>query len=366
MANPVKHVPLYPWLQAAWEQLLQSRQVSALLLEGDRGVGSLVLAEQLARWHLCLDPTYQGACGNCQSCLLDAARGTHPDAKWLVSVEEANQLGSTAIQLGISAIRALLPFTQTRPQIARKKVVLMGPLEKLNHNASNALLKSLEEPSESLHFILFSYNPGQLLPTVKSRCLRYSICRPPRDQVADWLLLEAEKINSDRLDLEKQSKVVSADQVHWALDLVDGWPISARDLLFPRQTQAGQLQAGQAQARQARDFLHYITEITALNREEPYWLLLSDQWCAGSSEQLLIRLRLIGRCLTRMLRKTPPDRLCPFEMSRGGTVQSLFIFEKKVNQLCGRIESGHNYLNLKLQVSSLLVDWRRLVINTEC
>lgn len=344
MINSVKPVPLYPWLHTAWEQLLQFRQVSTLLLEGNRGVGGLMLAEHLARWHLCLAPTYWGACGSCQSCLLDAIEGAHPDAKWLVSDEEANQIS-------IAAIRALLPFTQTRPQIARKKVVLMGPLEKLNHNASNALLKSLEEPPESLHFVLFSYNSSQLLPTVKSRCLRYSICRPPRDQVIHWLLVEASTIKAHRLVLEKQSEFVDDDQVGLALDLADGWPLSARDLLFSEQVQG---------------FSQYISEIAALNRKDTHWLVLSDQWSAGSSAQLLVRLRLIGRCLAKILRKSPPDTLCPFEMSQRATLLSLSVFEQNVNQLCRRLESGHNCLNLKLQVSSLLVDWRRLVINTEC
>jgi DNA polymerase-3 subunit delta' len=66
-------------------------------------------------------------------------------------------------------------------------VVLIHPAEAMNKNAANSLLKTLEEPTDKLLFILVSHKPQQLQPTILSRCLGFMLPTPSRDVGTAWL-----------------------------------------------------------------------------------------------------------------------------------------------------------------------------------
>lgn len=68
-----------------------------------------------------------------------------------------------------------------------KRVALIEPAEYLNHNAANALLKTLEEPGEDMHIILVSHQPSRLLPTLRSRCQALFCATPTPEQSVQWL-----------------------------------------------------------------------------------------------------------------------------------------------------------------------------------
>lgn len=72
--------------------------------------------------------------------------------------------------IGIEQIREAMSWARYAPYRARRRVILIGPADKLSHEAASALLKSLEEAPSYLAFILFSRAPDQLIPTVRSRC----------------------------------------------------------------------------------------------------------------------------------------------------------------------------------------------------
>jgi DNA polymerase-3 subunit delta' len=57
----------------------------------------------------------------------------------------------------------------------------------MNENASNALLKGLEEPPAGAIFILVAHRPAQLLPTIRSRCVAIPVPIPPREAALQWL-----------------------------------------------------------------------------------------------------------------------------------------------------------------------------------
>jgi hypothetical protein len=65
--------------------------------------------------------------------------------------------------------------------------VVIEPAHALNRNASNALLKTLEEPRRDAHLVLVTSSPSQLPATVRSRCLKLSLPIPDREQVLEWL-----------------------------------------------------------------------------------------------------------------------------------------------------------------------------------
>ncbi|MEN9718113.1 MAG: hypothetical protein RIQ99_991 [Pseudomonadota bacterium] len=70
----------------------------------------------------------------------------------------------------IDEIRAMQHRLTTRPTLGSRRVVIIDPADDLEKNASNALLKSLEEPPVGTYFLLVTHKPGRLLPTIRSRC----------------------------------------------------------------------------------------------------------------------------------------------------------------------------------------------------
>jgi DNA polymerase III delta prime subunit len=88
---------------------------------------------------------------------------SHPDF-YLVRPEEEKHT------IKIDQLRALIEWSQSKPQISKRKVVLIYPAEAMNLQAANALLKTLEEVSLDTLFILASLRPTTLPATIISRC----------------------------------------------------------------------------------------------------------------------------------------------------------------------------------------------------
>ncbi|MEH0165597.1 DNA polymerase III subunit delta' [Roseateles microcysteis] len=190
-----------PWLREPLQASLGLRS-HALLMQGPNGVGQFELAMELAAAWLC--EASQGlapACGQCASCKLLQSR-THPDFQLLVpealreslgladeSVESETKASKTkpSREIKIDAVRATLAFAQATSARGRAKVVVIYPAEALNTVAANALLKTLEEPSGVLRFVLASDAPEDLLPTIRSRCQAVSLALPPHALAVRWL-----------------------------------------------------------------------------------------------------------------------------------------------------------------------------------
>lgn len=178
-----------PWHGALMTELLAQRARDALhpvlLLSAPEHAGKHRFAGKLAAALLC-EKAQQHAgdrlltnCGECRSCGLVQA-GTHPDLYSIGRSEEGKSIG-------VDAIRALVETLQLSAQIAGAKVALIGPCEALTENASNALLKALEEPADNVFFLLMANSRRSVLPTVASRSQRIALSLPTRDELAKWL-----------------------------------------------------------------------------------------------------------------------------------------------------------------------------------
>lgn len=75
-----------------------------------------------------------------------------------------------ARSIRIGQIREMQHRLTTRPTLGDKRVVIINPADDMERNASNALLKSLEEPPQGTYFLLVTHRPSRLLPTIRSRC----------------------------------------------------------------------------------------------------------------------------------------------------------------------------------------------------
>ncbi|GAA4338980.1 DNA polymerase III subunit delta' [Variovorax defluvii] len=197
--------PLLPWLRRPLAELLRQRG-HAWLLHGPSGLGQYELGLALAAAWLCERPADgQGACGHCPSCHAIAVR-THADLCVLMPEVAMQELGwpldeksqadiddkkrKPSREIRVEAMRDAVGFAQRTSARGRGKVVLVYPAERMNTITANALLKTLEEPVGDVRFVLASEAAWQLLPTIRSRCLGFTLPWPGEEEARDWLVAQ--------------------------------------------------------------------------------------------------------------------------------------------------------------------------------
>ena len=164
---------------------VRSRKVShAYILNGEKSSGKEFSARIFAMSLQCetkqVDP-----CQVCHSCL-QALSGNHPDIIY-VTHEKPNTISVDDIRTQINADIAIKPYS------SEYKIYIVNEAEKMNAQAQNALLKTLEEPPAYGVILLLTSNLEALLPTILSRCVVLNT-KPVADQQVKKYLMEQLKV----------------------------------------------------------------------------------------------------------------------------------------------------------------------------
>lgn len=144
-------------------QIRTGRVAHAYLFCGSRGTGKTSTARILAKAINCLDPQDGEPCMKCEACL----------SQNNVDIIEMDAASNSRVE----EMRALIERAEFAPLHLKTKVYIIDEAHMLTKNASNALLKTLEEPPAHVVFILATTEPQMLPATIVSRCQRFEFHR---------------------------------------------------------------------------------------------------------------------------------------------------------------------------------------------
>jgi len=162
-------------------QIVTGRLSHAYLFVGTRGTGKTTCAKILARAVNCLAPVDGDPCNKCAACI-GIENGSILDVLEL----------DAASNRGIDDIRALREDAIYTPATVKKRVYILDEAHMLTSEASNAILKILEEPPEHLIFVLATTEPHKIKATILSRCQKFSFKRLSPSVIAARLHVIAE------------------------------------------------------------------------------------------------------------------------------------------------------------------------------
>ncbi|MEK7473018.1 MAG: DNA polymerase III subunit gamma/tau [Patescibacteria group bacterium] len=169
----------------------------AFLFAGPKGTGKTSAARILAKVINC-ESSKEKPCNKCSQCI-SITNGTNID---VIEMDAASNRG-------IDDVRALRDIVKLAPANAKAKIYIIDEAHMLTIEASNALLKTLEEPPSHVYFILATTNPEKLIETIKSRTTSISFTKATDEEIFRSLkrVVKGEKIEITNDDLNKIIKI---------------------------------------------------------------------------------------------------------------------------------------------------------------
>jgi DNA polymerase-3 subunit delta' len=164
------------------------------LFTGPPGSGRSNLAVAFAAALMCADE----GCGVCQSCALVKA-GTHPDI---------TTLSTEKVQIAIAEIRELVNASVLGSSMSKYRIMIIEDADRMTQNASNVLLKALEEPPAGTIWMLCAPSEADMLPTIRSRVRRVGLKVPSIADVAKLL------VERDGIEPSLAAKAAAEAQSH--------------------------------------------------------------------------------------------------------------------------------------------------------
>ena len=172
------------------------RVAHAYIFSGARGVGKTTTARILAKALNCVKGPTSSPCNECASCR-EIAAGSSLD---VLEIDAASNRG-------IDQVRELRDMVRYAPAGGRHKIVILDEAHMLTDEASNALLKTLEEPPDKVVFVMATTQPEDLVDTIRSRSQHFHFRALSFAEIAEALKAIASK---EELDVEPGAIAVMA------------------------------------------------------------------------------------------------------------------------------------------------------------
>ncbi|MFL6230091.1 MAG: ATP-binding protein [Pyrinomonadaceae bacterium] len=157
--------------------LAQRRVPGALLFAGEESVGKFQFAVELAKALNCLHPQGVEACDRCAACKriphFAPSPSDNEEKKSFIAWSEHPDVAVVRREMSVITVhqaRRVERETNFRPKEGRERVFIIDNADRMNEQASNALLKTLEDFAPTSHLILVTARPASLLTTIRSRC----------------------------------------------------------------------------------------------------------------------------------------------------------------------------------------------------
>ena len=184
----------------------------ALMIEPGSRSDSRDFGWLLAQALMCRSDSGQ-PCGGCESCRLMAAN-SHPDFSFVTLERNPKREGKLNRDITVDQIRDLIHRLSLTGSQGQGRIALIYPAERMNREAANSLLKTLEEPAPGSTLILLTHHAARLPITIRSRCQYWRVDRPPREQARAWL--RDHGIDDDQIDAALE---LAGDDPEYALEL---------------------------------------------------------------------------------------------------------------------------------------------------
>jgi DNA polymerase III subunit delta' len=196
------------------EMLARKHFPHAVILSGAQGSGKYTLALMLAQALNCLHPKQSGGlpdfCGECANCVR-IAQAADLNARFAEAIEAREGLRETdkketrifvqthpdvliippdppQMMIKVDQVRRVIESIYYRPAEGKERVYIFTDSAFMKE-AANSLLKVLEEPPEFATILLLTENPGELLPTIRSRAMVFQLCALPPEEIERDLAL---------------------------------------------------------------------------------------------------------------------------------------------------------------------------------
>ena len=185
-----------PWLAEPLAHLEKARHEERFahgwILAGPPGLGkinlALVAAERLLNPQAAAPETLEPQEAASAMAQRHEPADHHPDLHWIFP-------GNDKRTLIVDQIREMASTLALTSLGGLAKVVVLEPADAMTISAANALLKTLEEPTERTYLLLVTHQPGQLPATVRSRCQALPVPVPEKTMVLDWLASSNSGVN---------------------------------------------------------------------------------------------------------------------------------------------------------------------------
>lgn len=326
---------LLPWLYVSLRQLKAAstarRLGHAWLISGPKGIGKLNLSLVFADW------LFSGAVDENEPDVLkpgEARRAMearnlpydhHADLHRVFPAEDK-------ATISVEQIRAVSEALELKSFSGTAKLVIVEPADALTIAAANALLKTLEEPAESTYLLLLSERPDLLPATIRSRCQKLPLRRPPTVDIEAWLRLEAD--DGERIPMS------------------DPYVASLSPLVLAEARQDGRLS----------ETAELESRLQEIHDREADPLLVAEEWVKSDLDHILgwmvtrIQIAIRERMTpggSKRVTESPHDHL--HNSWAGMALQKLFEQLEKAEMLRNRLDTG---MNAELALRVLLLGFR--------